>query len=118
MNEYQMSALKQASNEQLLRQATAKRIPGPADFYSLLFRIREATNEAREAKGHASNISDTMFGYKGEACGTEPENDRRIGLIGEYEDAIDELFSQLAELRSHLRRISNGVPDMPKATLG
>lgn len=93
-------------------------VSAPADFQTLLGRIRQATMEAREAAGHASNIADTMHGSFAEVCGAECARDRRNGLIGQYEDAIEELFSAINDARSSLRRISNGIPDTPKSTLG
>lgn len=93
-------------------------VSAPADFYSLLGRIKQATMEAREAAGHAGNISSTIHGSWAEECGPDCERDRRNGLIGSYEDALDELMSAINDTRSNLRRISNGIPDGPKSTLG
>jgi hypothetical protein len=90
----------------------------PADFYSLLARIRQAMTEAREARAHAGSIADTIHGSYVEPCGAECARDGRVGLIGEYEDALDELMSALTETRAQLRRISNGIPHAPKTLLG
>lgn len=90
----------------------------PADFHSLLIRIQQATMDAREAATHADIIAGTMHGYRAENEVAEGGRDQRSGLIGQYEDAIDELMSALSDTRSSLRRISNGIPDMPKGLLG
>jgi len=90
----------------------------PADFYSLLCRIRQAIIEASEARAHARSIADTMHGSAGELSGAGCARDSRVGLIGQYEDALDELMAVLSDTRSNLRRISNGIPDQPKSTLG
>lgn len=89
----------------------------PADFNTLLGRIKQATMDAREAAAHASAIADTMHGSSPGVCENEAR-DCRSGLIGQYEDAIEELFSAINDTRSNLRRISKGIPDMLKSTLG
>lgn len=91
-------------------------VSAPADFHSLLGRIRQASAEANEARFHAGTIADAIHGCQVD-CSNECARDHRAGLIGQYEDAIDELMIALSETRSNLRRISNGIPDVSKGTL-
>lgn len=93
-------------------------VSAPADFNTLLGRIKQATMEAREAAGHANSIALTMHGHFLEPCEANCAHDQRVGLIGQYEDALDDLASAIADTRSNLRRISTGIPDMPKSTIG
>lgn len=89
----------------------------PADFHSLLARVRQATMEASETRAHSASIADTMHGHSAEECGADCARDQRVGLIGQYEDALDELMAALSDTRSNLRRISRGIPDAPKSSL-
>lgn len=89
----------------------------PADLRSLLARFRRAMEEASEAHAHARDIADTIHGVAPE-CAGEACAPARSGLIGEYEDVLDALNLAIGETRIQLRRISNGIPSMGKATLG
>ena len=97
---------------------TSRAVSAPSDFNTMLARIKGATMDAREAAAHADSIASTLHGHRAELNGIESARDQRSGLIGQYEDALDELVSAISDTRSNLRRISNGIPDQPKSTLG
>lgn len=88
----------------------------PTDFNDLLARIRSTTVVALEAAAHSNSIATVIHGHRNEVSENEAAP-VRDGLIGQYEDALDELSSALIDVRNNLRRISNGIPDKPNLNL-
>lgn len=80
------------------------------DFGTVLDRLRSARKELGEATANAAAARDVIHGSRPEnADGTcRPV---RSGLLGAYEDEVDNLFDTINALHGHIASIRHGLPN-------